>query len=94
MSMVEDVRKVVQDFIAPELRSISTRMDASEKQRGDDKVDILRAFESMEKQRIEDKADMLRAFAHMEKRFELVVDYTKVLRRVEKLEEAQQSKSN
>src|SRR5271170_4071060 len=31
MSMVEDVRQVLQDFIAPELRAISARLDAIEK---------------------------------------------------------------
>jgi hypothetical protein len=102
MSVVEDVRKVLQDFLAPELRSIGTRMDALEKQRGEDKADLLRVI-------AQDKADLLRAIsdvktdiqhsivtgnAHMEKRFELVVDYTKVLQRVDKLEEAQHSKSN
>ncbi len=128
--MVEDVRKVLQDFLAPELRSIATRMDGIEKQRAEDKSDLLhafaqmekqraadkadmlcgfeslekqrvedgvvmlRAFEGMEKQRVEDKSDMLRGFAHMEKRFEMVVDYTKVLERVDKLEEAQQPKRN
>jgi len=102
MSVVEDVRKVLQDFLAPELRSIGTRMDALEMQRAEDKADLLRVI-------AQDKADLLRAIsdvktdiqhsivtgnAHMEKRFELVVDYTKVLQRVDKLEEAQQSKSN
>ena len=31
MSVVEDVRQVVQDFLAPELRALLTRMDALEK---------------------------------------------------------------
>lgn len=31
MSVVEDVRQVTQDFLAPELRSISARLDAIEK---------------------------------------------------------------
>jgi len=31
MSMVEDVRQVLQDFLAPELRAISARLDAIEK---------------------------------------------------------------
>jgi tetrahydromethanopterin S-methyltransferase subunit G len=32
MSVVEDVRKVMQDFLAPELRGITARLDAVEKQ--------------------------------------------------------------
>ncbi len=31
MSVVEDTRKVMQDFLAPELRAISVRLDALEK---------------------------------------------------------------
>jgi len=31
MSMVEDVRQVLQDFLAPELRAITARLDAIEK---------------------------------------------------------------
>ncbi len=31
MSVVEDSRKVLQDFLAPELRAISVRLDALEK---------------------------------------------------------------
>jgi hypothetical protein len=31
MSVIEDSRKVLQDFIAPELRAISARLDALEK---------------------------------------------------------------
>lgn len=31
MSAVDDVRKAIQDFLAPELRTISARLDAIEK---------------------------------------------------------------
>ena len=31
MSVIDDTRKVMQDFLAPELRAISTRLDALEK---------------------------------------------------------------
>lgn len=31
MSVVEDVRQVIQDFLAPELRAISARLDAQDK---------------------------------------------------------------
>jgi chorismate mutase len=31
MSVVEDVRKVLQDFLAPELRALTVRMDAADK---------------------------------------------------------------
>jgi hypothetical protein len=32
MSVIDDTRKVMQDFLAPELRAISVRLDALEKQ--------------------------------------------------------------
>jgi hypothetical protein len=31
MGVIEDVRKVLQDFLAPELRAINARLDAMEK---------------------------------------------------------------
>lgn len=31
MSVIEDIRNVLQDFLAPELRAISARLDALEK---------------------------------------------------------------
>ena len=31
MSVVEDVRQVIQDFLAPELRAVTARLDALEK---------------------------------------------------------------
>lgn len=31
MSIVEDVRQIFQDFLAPELRAIGARMDAADK---------------------------------------------------------------
>jgi hypothetical protein len=31
MSVIEDTRKVIQDFLAPELRAIAVRLDALEK---------------------------------------------------------------
>ena len=91
MSVTEDMRKVLQDFLAPELRSISVRMEALEKQRLEDKADLLkqRAEDKAEllTQRAEDKVDILRAIADstvsMQKRFELVIDYTKVLQSCE-----------
>ena len=34
MSVIEDTRKLIQDFLAPELREISVRLDSLEKQFG------------------------------------------------------------
>lgn len=54
MSAVDDIRKLLQDFLAPELRAISVRLDAVEArltqqdiQRQHDKEEILRAIHSL-----------------------------------------------
>jgi hypothetical protein len=54
VSAVDDVRKLLQDFLAPELRAISVRLDAVEArlsqqdtQRQHDKEDILRAIQTL-----------------------------------------------
>jgi phage host-nuclease inhibitor protein Gam len=51
MSVVQDTRQLIQDFLAPELRAISARLDAiearlsaNESQRATDKQDILHAI--------------------------------------------------
>lgn len=49
MSVVEDVRQVLQDFVAPELRAVNTRLDAMD-QRFDDMIAIMNArFDSLSK---------------------------------------------
>ena len=102
MSVVEDIRKAFQDSLAPELRSISVRMDSLEKQRVEDMADLLRAIAESKSDTMrvitESKNDMLRVIAegnaHMEKPFELVIDYTKVLQRMDRLEEAKQAEQH
>jgi tetrahydromethanopterin S-methyltransferase subunit G len=54
MSAVDDLQKLLQDFLAPELRAISVRLDAVEArmahpeiQRQHDKEDILRAIQTL-----------------------------------------------
>jgi uncharacterized iron-regulated protein len=48
MSVVEDVRTVIQDFLAPELRELKARVDALEK-RMDDRFDhVEQRFKHME----------------------------------------------
>jgi hypothetical protein len=50
MSVVEDVRQVLQDFIAPELRAVNTRLDAID-QRFDDMITIVNTrFDSLSKE--------------------------------------------
>ena len=49
MSVVEDIRQVLQDFIAPELRAITTRLDATDQRIQDQSVLINVRFESLAK---------------------------------------------
>jgi hypothetical protein len=65
MSVVEDTRKVIQDFLAPELRSIAVRLDSLEKQLSENKTDLMRAINEgvgrVDKQRTEDKTELVHA---------------------------------
>jgi hypothetical protein len=44
MSVIEDVRQAIQDFIAPELRAIGARMDGAEKMAAARHSEILARF--------------------------------------------------
>lgn len=70
MSAVEDVRKAIQDFLAPELRTISARLDAIEKvmnvkfEAVDVKLDAL----SQQIQTVNEKLDIDRRLTKLEAR--------------------------
>ncbi len=54
MSLIEDIRKVIQDLVAPEIRAVSTRLDAK------DKVDLARHEELVSKiQLVDQKVEYL-----------------------------------
>jgi predicted nucleic acid-binding Zn-ribbon protein len=61
MSAIEDTRKVMQDFLAPELRAISVRLDALEKRL--DSVE--RRFDDIERRAEKRHDEMLSAIARM-----------------------------
>ena len=86
MSVVEDSRKLMQDFLAPELRAIAARLDALEKRFDEsekrhekfaDKID--KRFDSVDKRfdSIGDKVD--RQFQEAEKRAEKRHDISMLL---------------
>lgn len=82
MGAVEDTRKILQDFLAPELREIKVRLDVLEKH-----VDGI----SHKLDKLEDKFDALDR--RSEQRHEVVmmalgrlVDYTEVRERLARLE--------
>jgi hypothetical protein len=92
MSVIEDTRKVMQDFLAPELRGISARLDALEQRFG--VVD--RRFDAVEHrfERIDQKLDDVERRA--EKRHDEVLgaiarmsDYSSILERLARLESLQ-----
>lgn len=70
MSAVEDFRKAIQDFLAPELRTISARLDAIEKvmnvkfEAVDVKLDAL----SHQIQTVNEKLDIDRRLSKLEAR--------------------------
>lgn len=77
MSAVEDVRKAIQDFLAPELRTITARLDAIEKimqvrfESMDVKfasVDVKLASLSKQIQGIDEKLDIERRLTKLEAR--------------------------
>jgi hypothetical protein len=86
MSVIEDSRKVLQDFMAPELRGIAARLDALEK-RGDS---LDRKIDEVDR-RAEKRHDQLIQLS--EKRHDevmgvirQVVDWTSVQQRLARLE--------
>jgi hypothetical protein len=92
MSVIEDTRKVMQDFLAPEMRAISVRLDALELRFGivDKRFDAVdHRFE-----RVDQKLDDVERRA--EKRHDVVLgaiarmsDYSSVLERLARLESLQ-----
>lgn len=76
MSMVEDVRKVLQDFLAPELRAVHVRLDAIEENM-DTRFDAVRSrFSALEEvatarhNEILAKIDGLKSSLDLDKRVE------------------------
>jgi len=78
MSVVEDVRQMLQDFIAPELRAINARLDS-----------IDRRFQSVD-QRFEDILTIMDTrFASLSKDVAQVKDMLDIDRRLTRLESKQ-----
>lgn len=82
MSIIEDVRKGIQDLVTPDMRAISARLDMLEKQMAELKSDMKAGFAEAERRaekRHEDLTGNIRQ----------VVDYAVVLQRLSHLEEQQ-----
>ena len=79
MSVIEDSRKVLQDFIAPELRSISVRLDALEKRFDGFEHTVEKQFDDVE-HRAEKRHDEVMAGIRQ------VIDFNSIAQRVARLE--------
>ncbi len=81
MGVVEDVRSAVQDFVAPELRELRTRINALEEQQTQFRADLDKRFDAVDGrfEKLEDSVS--KGFDAVDKRFD------KVDARFEKLEE-------
>jgi hypothetical protein len=90
MSVIEDTRKLLQDFLAPELRAIAERLDALEKgthQRFEtQEKNIGQRFDSLEKTIQTNHSATMLAISNL-------AAYQEVLERVAKLE-AQQPRAS
>lgn len=97
MGTVEDVRKLMQDFLAPELRALTVRMDALE-EKLTVRVDTLESKLTVRMDALEDKVDSNERRA--EKRheevmanFRQVLDYAMVQQRLAALESEVKSRT-
>jgi outer membrane murein-binding lipoprotein Lpp len=79
MSVVEDVRTVVQDFLAPELRELKARVDALEKRMDDRFKHVDERFDHAERTAQARHDLMMNAIQHL-------TDYTTLAQRVARLE--------
>jgi len=79
MSVVEDVRTVVQDFLAPELRELKARVDALEKRMDDRFKQVDHSFEQVERSAQARHEQVMFAIQQL-------ADYTTLAQRVARLE--------
>ena len=79
MSVVEDTRKLLQDFLAPELRAIAVRLDALETRMNDRFLLVEQRLTQQDIQRQQDKQDILRAIGSL-------ADYHSLSERLSRLE--------
>ncbi len=74
MSVIEDIRKVLQDFLAPELREIKARLDAQGDQLRDLRDDVKQLGAEMKQgfQRVDGRFEDLRADLRLSQRVEQI----------------------
>lgn len=77
MGVVEDVRSVVQDFVAPELRELRARIDALEEQQKQFRADVDKRFDAIDGRfdKVDDQFGKVDArFDKVDARFEKLED--------------------
>ncbi len=78
MSVIEDTRKLLQDFLAPELRELSARVDALE-ERMDARFNTLeQRFDAAERLASEHHGQVLQAIARLADIYELRERITRI----------------
>jgi flagellar capping protein FliD len=84
MGAIDDTRKVLQDFLAPELRAIASRLEAVEKRQEKLSEDMDRRFDHAEKQ-------AERRFDALQMSIQSMVNYHELRERMARLESSRES---
>ncbi len=75
MSVIEDTRKALQDFLAPEMRELKTRLDALDKR--------MDASEKRTDERHAETMEAIRAMgARIDRRVDSIIDFTELREKV------------
>jgi len=97
MAVIEETRKAIQDFLAPEIREIKGRLEAIEKRQDSDKAELLRSIATTETNLVRameiTKTDLLRAIdasvRHIDSRISDLMETTRIRERLAVLESKQ-----
>ena len=89
MGAVEDLRKVLQDFLAPELRALTERMNGMEKNLTDGINGVEKNLSGVEKN-LNDKIEHLER--EMNRRFDYIESSFRLDERVGRLEESERKR--
>ncbi len=100
MSVVEDVRKVLQDFLAPEMRELKVRIEAVEKRIDERHAEGMKRMDERHAEvmkRMEDgRAEMLEAMRvsdqRMDRRVDSILNFAELKEKVAVLDAERQAK--
>jgi vacuolar-type H+-ATPase subunit E/Vma4 len=84
MGMLEDIRKVIQDLVAPDLKAISVRLDGIEKLMSHRFDALNEKLDSMATQE---------QVSHLNRRIDMAIDYTKMREQMDEIQKWRQEVS-